>query len=117
MYESGGVGPGENGVPRGYLCPISLALMVDPVVAPDGHSYELAILGHSYERTAIAEWFTNGRTTSPVTNLPLANTTLAANHALRAAIQEYLTTATAPPVVVPNRRSPRKAVSFENSGV
>jgi hypothetical protein len=108
MYESGGVGPGENGVPRGYLCPISLALMVDPVVAQDGHSYE---------RTAIAEWFTNGRTTSPVTNLPLANTTLAANHALRAAIQEYLTTATAPPVVVPNRRSPRKAVSFENSGV
>ena len=29
----------ERGVPDGYLCPISLEVMEDPVIAADGHSY------------------------------------------------------------------------------
>jgi hypothetical protein len=34
-------------VPDSYYCPLTFELMVDPVIDPDGHSYE---------RTAIEEW-------------------------------------------------------------
>ena len=50
--------------------------MSDPVVALDGHTYE---------RRAIEQWFSQGRLTSPVTNLRLPATTLVPNHALKSA--------------------------------
>ena len=53
--------------------------MVDPVVLEDGHSYEKA---------AIEEWFSIGRNYSPMTNLPLASTTLRPNISLRNTIAE-----------------------------
>ena len=43
--------------PDEYRCPLTLELMVDPVVAMDGNTYE---------RSAIAEWFAV-HTTSPLT--------------------------------------------------
>ena len=47
-----------------FLCPITLALPIDPVNAEDGHIYE---------RSAIEDWFTrtpsvNGKVKSPATN-------------------------------------------------
>ena len=46
--------------------------------------------GFSYEREAIAEWIANGNKTSPLTGSPLAHAELVPNHALRAAIQEFV---------------------------
>eukprot|EP00808_Paulinella_micropora_P022057 g28019.t1 len=65
--------------PRGFICPISLEVMHDPVIAADGHSYE---------RETIVEWFKH-KNTSPSTNLPLPHTLLVENIALKAAIQDF----------------------------
>ena len=46
-------------VPHECLCPITRQIMLDPVVAADGHSYE---------RTAIQKWFDTGNTKSPMTS-------------------------------------------------
>ena len=66
-------------IPNDWLCPITLSVMRDPVIAEDGHSYE---------RSAITEWFQHNNT-SPKTNLPLNSTHLVANIALRNTIQEF----------------------------
>ncbi len=60
--------------PREYDCPITQALMYDPVTASDGHAYE---------RSAIQYWFDTGHNTSPVTNETLDSQKLYTNHALR----------------------------------
>ena len=44
--------------------------------------------GYSYERTAITGWFSKGRRTSPVTNLPLTNTLLLPNRVLKIMIDK-----------------------------
>jgi len=62
------------------LCPITQGVMTDPVIALDGHTYE---------KRAIEQWFSQGRLTSPVTNLRLNSTTLVPNHALRGAITAH----------------------------
>ena len=59
----------------GSVCPITQDSFVDPVVTADGHTYE---------RWAIQAWFNTGRTTSPLTNLPLRSLDLFPNLALRA---------------------------------
>ena len=68
-----------SAIPNDWLCPITLSVMRDPVIAEDGHSYE---------RSAITEWFQHNNT-SPKTNLRLNSTNLVANIALRNTIQEY----------------------------
>ena len=72
----------STSIPRGFMCPISLSIMNDPVIAADGHSYE---------RTAITTWISarNGVVLSPLTNLPLAHNNLVPNHSLKFLIQEY----------------------------
>ena len=66
--------------PPSHYCPISHDVMVDPVIAPDGHSYEQAML----ER-----WLRVNRT-SPLTQEPVpAGANLVRNHALRKAIEEH----------------------------
>lgn len=67
--------------PASFLCPITSELMADPVSTRDGFSYE---------REAIAEWFASGQQTSPMTGAPLDRAELLPNHALRAAIQQYV---------------------------
>ena len=65
-----------------FVCPVSQALMKDPVVAADGYTYE---------RASIEEWIrqAGGRTPkSPSTNLPLANTSLTPSHTFKSAIFE-----------------------------
>ena len=46
------------------VCPISMCPMTDPVVTADGHKYD---------RASIQAWFRTGKTTSPLTGLPLEN--------------------------------------------
>ena len=46
--------------------------------------------GHSYEREAIEAWFGSDKNTSPMTGAVLSDLTLAPNHALRSAIEEYV---------------------------
>ena len=45
-----------------FVCPITMALPVDPVTAQDGHVYE---------RAAIEDWIENGNGKSPKTNEPM----------------------------------------------
>jgi hypothetical protein len=62
-----------------FICPITHELMTDPVIDPDGNSYE---------RHAIEDWLQqNG--TSPMTRVNLLATDLRPNRALKAAIDEY----------------------------
>ncbi|KAK7250100.1 hypothetical protein SO694_00006271 [Aureococcus anophagefferens] len=69
--------PGDE--PPELLCPITLSMMGDPVVANDGHSYE---------RAAIATWLAT-HDTSPRTREPMGGANLVPNHALRAQIGEW----------------------------
>ncbi len=64
--------------PPDFLCPINQTLMVDPVVAQDGNSYE---------RSAILEWYVN-HNTSPITR-EVVRKDLIPNIRLRSLIQEY----------------------------
>lgn len=65
--------------PRGFMCPIELGRMRDPVIAADGHSYS---------RAAIETWLAS-HDRSPVTNLVLPHKLLVENHALAMAMDEY----------------------------
>jgi hypothetical protein len=62
------------------LCPISHALMRDPVTAADGHSYE---------RREITKWFA-GSIKSPMTGADMANTTLYPSIALKKVIERAM---------------------------
>jgi hypothetical protein len=69
-----------------FICPITMSLMVDPVSAPDGHSYE---------RKAIEEWIARsgvgGSWKSPVTGILLrGNIMLHYNRNLKQAISAAL---------------------------
>ena len=65
--------------PDEFLCPITLTLMRDPVIGPDGHSYE---------RTAITQWLqTNPH--SPLTRQPMTVKMLQSNISLKKVIENY----------------------------
>jgi GTP-binding protein EngB required for normal cell division len=67
--------------PNEHFCPITLQVMKDPVVAADGHSYE---------RSAISEYFQSSMgSRSPITGLSLANQNLFDNQALKAMIMDW----------------------------
>ena len=65
--------------PPSFLCPISLELMLDPVICADGQSYE---------RDNIVAWLDENNT-SPVTGLPFPSRALIPNYALRDAIDDW----------------------------
>ena len=65
--------------PNQFLCPISLTVMVDPVVAIDGHTYE---------RMNIMNWFKANKT-SPMTRQAM-KTSVVPNQAIKSQICEYL---------------------------
>ena len=62
------------------ICPITLDLMKDPVVAADGRSYE---------REAISKWLEN-HNTSPCTNQQLPQKHFIPNIQLKNIIQTYI---------------------------
>ena len=61
---------------QAYYCPITCELMVDPVIDPDGNSYE---------RSAITEWLTKTGM-SPITRNAMNVSDLVTNRALKDAI-------------------------------
>jgi len=65
--------------PEQFLCPITQAVMVNPVVDPDGNSFE---------RLAIIKWLETNDT-SPITRKPLRADQLVPNRALQAAITTW----------------------------
>ena len=79
--HSSGDAPSQEEAPSEYMCPITLSMMADPVVANDGHSYE---------RAAIAHWLAT-HNTSPQTREPMVSRELVPNHALRARIAAWRT--------------------------
>lgn len=72
--------------PNEWYCPITLQLMTDPVIGPDGQTYE---------RSAIEDWLRTN-TISPITRQPMTSTTLIANIALRNTIQAAQSTTAQP---------------------
>ena len=65
--------------PKEHFCPISLDVMVDPVTAADGMTYE---------RAAIARWLAE-HNQSAVTMAVLPHKALNPNQALKSAIREW----------------------------
>lgn len=69
-----------SSIPQAFICPLTLNVMMDPVMDVDGNSYE---------RLAIVEWLArNG--TSPVTRNPLRKNHLVPNRALRELIFDHM---------------------------
>jgi TPR repeat protein len=71
---------GSGPSPSTFLCPISHEIMSEPVVAVDGHSYE---------KSAIEQWFATGKRSSPMTNKAMASTALTPNRLLKSQISEW----------------------------
>mmetsp|Transcript_56106 Transcript_56106/g.148200 ORF Transcript_56106/g.148200 Transcript_56106/m.148200 type:complete len:264 (+) Transcript_56106:3-794(+) len=67
-------------VPDVFICPITLSVMRDPVIATDGHTYEYS---------AIAEWL-RVQCTSPLTKATMKVEDLQTNLALRSDIEEWV---------------------------
>lgn len=65
--------------PDEFVCPITMALMVEPVMCCDGHTYE---------RAAITKWLAT-HNTSPKTNEMLPSLVQLPNRALKAAIARW----------------------------
>jgi hypothetical protein len=63
-----------------FRCPISMEIMVDPVFAADGHTYE---------RVEMERWLAT-KSTSPLTNEVLPHKMLVPNHNLRSQIRDYV---------------------------
>ena len=74
------LGVGHLQMPDDYVCPITQDVMVDPVVASDGHSYE---------RTAIEAVLSRGNGLSPLTRETLTPGVLIPNHNLKKRIREH----------------------------
>jgi hypothetical protein len=70
----------RESVNKEFVCPITMLLMVEPVIAADGYSYE---------RAAIEKWLRD-KHTSPMTNLPLPHKGLTPNRAIKSAIASML---------------------------
>ena len=69
-------------IPEPLLCPITLKLMFDPVLASDGHTYE---------RAALQAWLDKGHDSSPVTSADI-NSSVTPNHTIKQMIQAFLET-------------------------
>jgi len=78
-------GGSEDAVPEAFVCSITQRVMLDPVVAADGHTYD---------RAAILRWFAQGRSQlkSPLSGDLLRTTELLPNNNLRSQIQNFSTT-------------------------
>ena len=69
----------EEEPPDDFICPITTEVMIDPVMAADGHAYE---------RTAIERWLAT-KSTSPMTGEALEHTFLSPSHMVRRQIREW----------------------------
>ena len=76
--EEDDVDPEE--LPSVFRCPITQELFVQPVCASDGHTYE---------KSALLDWFKTGNHTSPLTRRPIKPGSIHPNRALHAALLEH----------------------------
>jgi len=67
-------------VPKDFVCPITLEIMENPVIAADGHSYE---------RTALENWLKNGTKTSLLTRKQLGHERMIENISLKKVIDDF----------------------------
>jgi hypothetical protein len=63
-----------------FLCPITQEIMLDPVFAMDGHTYEREAILQSLDRSML----------SPMTGQPMQNNMVIPNHNTRSMIQDFL---------------------------
>ena len=70
---------GSFPIPPSFKCPITQSMMQDPVVDPEGNTYE---------RRAIEAWLERSQT-SPITRTSLTASMLNSNRALRDAIESF----------------------------
>lgn len=70
----------EQQVPEDFRCPISLAIMEDPVIVSTGQTYE---------RTSITRWMESGHDSCPTSGMKLAHRRLIPNYALRNLIRQW----------------------------
>jgi F-box/WD-40 domain protein 7 len=66
--------------PSQFVCPITMELMLDPVILASGHTYD---------RLSITAWLKT-RKTDPMTGTRLRHTEMVPNHALKSAIVEWV---------------------------
>ena len=71
----------DKSIPNEYKCPISSEIMVDPVVASDGYTYE---------RRCIQRWITCNKAKSPMTNMPLKHLVLFTNNNIKSMIKNLV---------------------------
>ena len=69
----------EEQIPQQYVCPLSLDIMRDPVMAADGYTYE---------REEIHNWLSQNNR-SPMTNLEMPSKDLLPNRSLNSAIESW----------------------------
>ena len=67
-------------IPHEFICPLTLEIMVYPLMDRSGRSYE---------RTAILEWITKNNSTCPMTRQPLLANNLLPNNKLRKEILQW----------------------------
>ena len=72
--------PTTDEIPPKLQCPLSLELMIDPV---------MDAAGQAYERSAIEAWLARGNRTDPMTGEPLAHTNLIPNVFARGMCRKY----------------------------
>ncbi|KAL8142618.1 hypothetical protein V2J09_015650 [Rumex salicifolius] len=66
--------------PSYFRCPLSLSLMLDPVIVASGLTFE---------RASIQEWFDHGLSICPKTSQPLSHTNVLPNHTIKAMISNW----------------------------
>jgi uncharacterized protein len=67
-------------VPEDYICPLTLEIYNDPVVAADGHTYE---------REEIQKWIDSGKRLSPISGTRMNSKKLTPNHKMRSQISTW----------------------------
>lgn len=67
-------------IPPYFLCPLSLELMLDPVIVASGQTYE---------RSSIQKWLDHGLIICPKTRQKLSHTNLIANYTVKALIANW----------------------------
>ena len=67
-------------IPQEYLCPINLTIMKDPVIMPDGQTYERKAIEKALKISPF----------SPITKKPLSMKDATTNYALKSMIEKFL---------------------------
>lgn len=70
----------ESNIPRGFLCPLTMEVMFEPVLDAEGNTYE---------RAALFQWLEQNPT-SPISRQPLNQRMVVSNNALRETIHEFM---------------------------